>query len=68
MRRAPVVITRVTCTTMNMTNQQSTKKCSERATWMLNTELILRKRVDSAGDMPRPVTRARGAAMKTVMK
>ena len=53
---------------MKTRNQTSTRKCSERAVWMLNTLLIRLKRVDSAGDMPRPVTRASGAATKTVMK
>ena len=58
----------MTCTTMNSRNQHSTRKCSDRATWMLNTELIHRNRVDSAGDMPSPVISASGAATKTVMK
>ena len=53
---------------MNTTNQHRTAKWNDRATWMLNTELIRRNRVDSAGDIPRPVMRASGAAMKTVTK
>ena len=39
---------------MKTRNQTSTRKCSERAVWMLNTVLIRLKRVDSAGDMPEP--------------
>ncbi len=57
-----------TCITMNTRNQPSTMKCRERAVWMLSTLLIRLKRVDSAGDMPRPVISASGAATKTVMK
>ena len=53
---------------MKTRNQTSTRKCSERAAWMLSTLLTRRKRVDSAGDMPSPVTRASGAAMNTVTK
>src|SRR5665213_4070102 len=45
-----------------------TKKCSDRAVWMLKTVLILLKRVESAGDIPKPVISASGAATKTVMK
>ena len=60
--------TKVTCITMKTRNQTSTRKCSERAVWMLKTVLIRLKRVDSAGDMPRPVMSASGAATKTVMK
>ena len=67
-RSAPVVNTSVTCTTMKSRNQTITRKCSERAIWMLNTELIARNRVDSAGDIPSPVMSASGAAMKTVTK
>ena len=54
--------------TMNSRNQASTRKCSERAVWMLSTRLMRLNRVDSAGDMPRPVMSASGAATKTVMK
>jgi len=53
---------------MNSRNQTSTRKCSERAVWMLNTVLIRRYRVDNAGDIPRPMMNAIGAAMKIVMK
>ena len=35
---------------------------------MLSSLLIGLNRVDSAGDMPSPVSNASGAAMKTVMK
>ncbi len=35
---------------------------------MLSTRLIRVNRVDSAGDMPSPVSSASGAAMKTVTK
>ncbi len=45
-----------------------TRKCGERAVWMLSTELIRLNRVDSAGDIPRPVMIANGPAMKTVTK
>ena len=65
---SPVVNTNVTWITMNTRNQTSTRKCSERAVWMLNILLIRLKRVDSAGDIPRPVMSASGAATKTVMK
>ena len=68
LRSSPVVNTSVTWITMKSRNQTSTRKCSERAVWMLSTVLIRLKRVDSAGDMPRPVMRASGAATKTVMK
>ena len=54
--------------TMNNRNQTSTRKCSDRAVWMLSTVLIRLNRVDSAGDMPSPVMSASGAATKTVMK
>ena len=63
-----MVSTRVTCITMKNRNQQSTRKCSDRATWMLKTELTFRKRVDRAGDIPNPVISASGAATKTVTK
>ena len=53
---------------MKTRNQTSTRKCSERAVWMLKIVLTRLKRVDSAGDMPRPVISASGAATKTVMK
>ena len=39
---------------MKNRNQTSTRKCSDRAVWMLSTWLIRLKRVDSAGDMPEP--------------
>ncbi len=65
---SPVVNTSVTWITMKNRNQHSTRKCIERAAWMLRTLLTRRNRVDSAGDMPRPVTSASGAAMKIVMK
>ena len=60
--------TNVTCSTMKTRNQTSTRKCSERAVWMLKTLLIRLKRVDSAGDMPSPVISASGAATNTVTK
>jgi hypothetical protein len=66
--RAPVLNTKVTCITMNIKNQASTKKWRERATWMLKIRLTRLKRVDRAGDMPSPVINARGAATKTVTK
>ena len=65
---APVVNTKVTWTTMKITNQTSTRKCSERAIWMLKILLTRLNRVDSAGDMPSPVMRASGAATNTVTK
>ncbi len=46
----------------------STTKCSERACWMLRRLLSQWTRCDSAGDIPRPVINAAGAAMKTVVK
>ena len=51
-------------------NQQPrrTRKCSERAVWMLKTLLMRLNRADSAGDMPSPVISASGAAMNTVTK
>jgi hypothetical protein len=64
----PVLTTRVTWITMKSRNQQGTRKCSERAVWMLKIVLTRVKRADSAGDMPRTVMRASGAATKTVMK
>ena len=54
--------------TMNTRNQTSTRKCSDRAVWMLSTLLTRLKRVESAGDMPSPVTSASGAATKIVTK
>jgi hypothetical protein len=68
LRSRPVVNTSATWMTMNSRNQTSTRKCSERAVWMLNTVLIRRYRVDNAGDIPRPMMNAIGAAMKIVMK
>ena len=65
---SPVVNTNVTWSTMKIRNQTSTRKCRDRAVWMLKTLLIRLKRVDSAGDMPSPVIRASGAAMNTVTK
>jgi len=62
------VNTKVTWSTMKTRNQASTRKCSERAVWMLKILLIRLKRVESAGDMPSPVMSASGAATKTVMK
>ena len=53
---------------MKNRNQTNTRKCSERAVWMLSTELIRLNRVDSAGDMPSPVISASGAATNTVTK
>ena len=53
---------------MKNRNQTSTRKCSERAVWMLSNLLIRLKRVESAGDMPSPVISASGAATKTVTK
>ena len=53
---------------MKTRNQTSTRKCSERAVWMLSTLLMRLKRVDSAGDMPSPVMSASGAATNTVTK
>ena len=53
---------------MKNRNHTNTRKCSERASWMLNRLLIGLNRVDSAGDMPSPVINASGAAMKMVMK
>jgi len=51
---------------MKTRNQTSTRKCSERAVWMLSTLLTRVKRVDKAGDMPSPVSTASGAATNTV--
>ena len=39
---------------MKTRNQTSTRKCSDRAVWMLSTLLTRLNRVDSAGDMPEP--------------
>ena len=64
----PVVNTSATCITMKNKNQTSTRKCRDRAVWMLSARLIRLKRVDSAGDMPSPVMSAAGAAMKIVTK
>jgi hypothetical protein len=63
-----VVKTRVTWIVMKNKNHTITRKCRERATWMDRTRLTGLIRVDNAGDMPRPVSRARGAATNTVMK
>lgn len=64
--RIVVAKTSVTCITMNPRNQHRTRKCGERAVWMDSTELIRRNRVDSAGDIPSPVTMASGPATNTV--
>jgi hypothetical protein len=40
------VTTRVTWVTMKVRNQASTRKCRERAAWMLNIVLTRRKRAD----------------------
>jgi hypothetical protein len=58
----------VTCATMNSTNQHMTRKCNERATWIDRSFDSRLNRVDNAGDMPRPVIRARGPATNTVRK
>lgn len=68
LRSAPVVNTIVTCTTMKSRKYTRIRKCSERASWMLSRLLIAVSRIDSAGPMPRPVSRAAGAAMNTVVK
>ena len=60
--------TNATWMVMKNRNQHRTRKCSERATWMLNSLLTGLNRVDKAGDMPSPVRNASGAAMKMVMK
>ncbi len=60
--------TEVTWMTMKNRNQHSTRKCSERAVWMLNNLLTRLNRVESAGDIPSPVIKASGAATKTVTK
>ena len=60
--------TSATWVTMNTTNQTNTRKWSERAVWMLSTRLTRLNRVDNAGDMPSPVTKASGAATKIVTK
>ena len=54
--------------TMKTRNQTSTRKCSERAVWMLRIVLTRLKRVELAGDIPKPVIEASGAATKMVMK
>ncbi len=59
--------TKKTWITMKAENYASTRKCSERAVWMLKIVLTRPKRVETAGDIPRPVIRAIGAATKTVM-
>jgi hypothetical protein len=64
----PVVNTKVTCITMKDTNHTNTRKCKDRAVWMLSILLTRLKRVDSAGDMPSPVISASGAATNTVTK
>jgi hypothetical protein len=66
--RMPVVSTNVTCIQMNSRNQHITRKCSDLATWMLSGVLTNRSLVESAGESPRPVIRAPGAAIKTVKK
>ena len=53
---------------MNTRNQHSTRKWSDRATWMLSGLLTRLNRVERAGDIPSPVISASGAAMKTVTK
>jgi hypothetical protein len=53
---------------MKTRNQHSTRKCSERATWIDSTLLTRLNRVDKAGDMPSPVSSASGAATNTVRK
>ena len=58
--------TSATWLTMNTRNQIITRKCSDRAVWMLSTRLMRVNRVDRAGDMPRPVRTASGAATNTV--
>src|SRR3954454_3906732 len=67
-RSSPVVKTNAVCMRMNNRNQHKTRKCSDRATWILSSLLSRRKLVESAGDMPRPVSIAAGAAMKIVTK
>jgi len=39
---------------MKIRNHTSTRKCSDRAVWMLKIRLIPLKRVERAGDIPRP--------------
>src|SRR5689334_4915534 len=68
LRRRPVAKTNVTCMTMKNRNQHRTRKCSDRAVWIDSRLLTRLKRVESAGDMPRPVISASGAAMNTVRK
>lgn len=67
-RSSPIVNTSVVWMRMNTRNQQSTRKCRDRATWMLNGLLIRLNRVESAGDIPSPVISASGAATNTVTK
>ena len=64
----PVVNTIVTCMAMKTRNQTITRKCRDRANWMESTLLMRRNRVDSAGDIPSPLTSANGAATNTVTK
>jgi hypothetical protein len=52
--------TRDTWTAMKSRNETSTRKCSDRAVWLLGFRLIGLNRVDIAGDMPRPVMSASG--------
>jgi hypothetical protein len=68
LRNASVAKTIVTWVTMKNRKYTSTRKCSDRAAWMLNRLLITVRRIDSAGDIPSPVMTASGAAMKTVVK
>ena len=68
LRSSPVVTTKATWLTTNTRNQSITRKCSDRAAWMLRSLLRRRNRVDNAGDMPSPVISASGAAMKIVTK
>jgi hypothetical protein len=68
LRSSPVVNTSVVWMRMNTRNQHSTRKWSDRATWMLSGLLILSNRVERAGDIPRPVISASGAATNTVTK
>lgn len=65
---ASVANTIVTWIRMKNRKYTNTRKCSERATWMLRRLLIIVRRCDSAGDIPNPVISAAGAAMNTVTK
>jgi hypothetical protein len=67
-RSNPVVNTRVVWSRMNRRNQHSTRKCTDLATWMLSILLIPLNLVERAGDIPRPVRSASGAATKIVTK